>query len=236
MLIKDAVVLVTGASRGLGRAFVEASLARGARKVYAAARNPDNVAIGGAVPISLDVTRAADAAAAAVLAPDVNLVINNAGISIPGGVAGVDGLRLLHQQLETNCWGLLNVAQAFAPVLQRRGGGAMVNMLSALSWVNAPALGGYCVSKAAAWGLTNALRNELRAQGTLVVGVHAGFIDTDMARGFPGAKTSPLSVAHQGLDAVEAGQTEILADEPARRSKAGLGAGAYLQALSFPQA
>lgn len=233
MELRNAVVLVTGANRGLGRVFVQIALARGAKKVYAAARQPETIDLGGATPIRLDVTRAEDALAAAGIAHDVNLVINNAGISVAGGVTNADGMAVLQRQYQTNCLGLLHMAQAFAPVLHANGGGAMVNMLSALSWINAPGIGGYCVSKAAAWGLTNALRNELRSQGTLVVGVHAGFIDTDMARGYPGAKTPPESVAAQVFDAVEAGREEVLADEPARRAQAGLAAGAYLQSLTF---
>lgn len=233
MNLQDAVVLVTGANRGLGRVFVDTALARGARKVYAAARRPEALDVAGATPLTLDVTRPEQAEAAARVADDVTLVINNAGIALPGGVSAPDGLDALQRQMDTNVLGLLHMARAFAPVLRANGGGAMVNMLSALSWINAPALSGYCVSKAAAWGLSNALRNELRAQGTLVVSLHAGFIDTDMARGYPGDKTSPQSVATQALDAVEAGREEVLLDEPARRCQAGLSAGAYLQALSF---
>lgn len=233
MDIKNAVVLVTGANRGLGRVFVQTALARGASRVYAAARQPEMIDVAGATPIRLDVTLAEDALAAAGIARDVNLVINNAGISVAGGVTSADGIAALQRQYQTNCLGLLQIAHAFAPVLRANGGGAMVNMLSALSWINAPGIGGYCVSKAAAWGLTNALRNELRPQGTLMVGVHAGFIDTDMARGYPGAKTAPDSVAAQVFDAVEAGREEVLADEPARRAQAGLAAGAYLQSLTF---
>lgn len=233
MDIKNSVVLVTGANRGLGRVFVQTALARGARKVYAAARTPGTIDVPGAIPIQLDVTRPEDAAAAAALAGEVSLVINNAGISLAGGVAGPDGRDILQRQLDTNFFGLLNMAQAFAPVLRANGGGAMVNILSALSWINAPAIGGYCVSKAAAWGLTNALRNELRGQGTLVVGLHAGFIDTDMARGFPGAKVSPESVAAQALDAVQAGLEEVITDVPARGARSALATGGYLQGLSF---
>lgn len=233
MNLQDAVVLVTGANRGLGRVFVETALARGARKVYAAARRPETLDVTGATPLTLDVTRPEQAEAAARVARDVTLVINNAGIAMPGGVSAPDGLESLQRQMDTNFLGLLHMARAFAPVLRANGGGAMVNMLSALSWINAPALGGYCVSKAAAWGLTNALRSELREQGTLVVSLHAGFIDTDMARSYPGDKTSPQSVAMQALAAVEAGREEVLLDEPARRCQAGLATGAYLQALSF---
>ena len=206
---------------------------RGARKVYAASRQPDAAPIAGATPLRLDVTQPADVAAAAAEARDVQLVINNAGIALPGGVLGADGMEQLNRQMQTNFLGLLQMAHAFAPALRANGGGALVNMLSALSWINAPALGGYCVSKAAAWGLTNALRSELRAQGTLVVGVHAGFIDTDMARGFPGEKTPPQSVAQQVFDAVEAGREEVLADETTHRARAALGAGGYLQGLNF---
>ena len=229
MKIEDAVVLVTGANRGLGEAFARTALERGAKKVYAAARNADSIRLPGVVPLTLDVTRASQAVAAAAAAKDVTLVINNAGISRPGGITRVQDLDTLREQLETNVFGMLNVAQAFAPLLARNGGGAMVNMLSALSWINATALSGYCVSKSAAWMLTNALRNELRASGTLVVGVHAGFIDTDMAAGFSGPKVSPASVVAQALDAVEHRREEVLADDGARRVHAGLSSGVYLQ-------
>lgn len=233
MQIEDAVVLVTGANRGLGQAFVQAALARGARKVYAAARHPGDAADPRVVPLRLDVTRAADAVATAAAAGDVTLLVNNAGISLPGGLAEASGTDRLRQQLETNCLGMLNLAQAFVPVLHQCGGGAMVNVLSALSWVHAPALGGYCVSKAAAWMLTNALRNDLRQQGTLVVGLHAGFIDTHMAAGFGGPKTAPQDVAHRAFDAVEAGHEEVLADEPARRAQAALSSQVYLHPVAL---
>ncbi|RTL71369.1 MAG: SDR family oxidoreductase [Hyphomicrobiales bacterium] len=229
MEIRNSTVLVTGAGRGLGAAYVELALSRGAKKVYAGARTPKATGQASVVPIKLDVGSAEDIASAAALARDVDIVINNAGIALPAGVATPEGEDALRRQLETNVFGVLRVSQAFAPILARNGGGALVNMLSALSWINAPALSGYSASKAAAWGITNALRNELRGQGTLVVGVHAGFIDTDMAKGFPGPKSSPADVARQVFDAIEAGQEEVLADEVSRRLKAGLSAGAYLQ-------
>lgn len=226
MILENSVVLVTGASRGLGAAFVEAALARGARKVYAAARNPSAPTRPGVFPLVLDVTDPQAAADAATAARDATIVINNAGIAVPGGVADAAGFR---RQMETNVFGMLAVSRAFAGVLAANGGGALVNILSALSWINAPALGGYSASKAAAWGVTNALRNELRAAGTLVVGVHAGFIDTDMARGFPGPKTAPSDVVARVLDAVATGEEEVLVDEVTQRLKAGLSAGAYLR-------
>jgi len=229
MKIADAVVLVTGANRGLGEAFARIALERGARKVYATARDAASVRLSGVVPLALDVTHPEDAAAVAQAAPDVQLVVNNAGIALAGGILQAQGVESLRRQFDTNVFGMLHMAQAFAPVLERNGGGAIVNMLSALSWINAPALSGYCVSKSAAWMLTNALRNELRAQGTQVVGVHAGFIDTDMAAGFGGPKTAPAVVVGQAFDAVEQGLEQVLADGPARHVHAGLAAGAYLQ-------
>jgi NAD(P)-dependent dehydrogenase (short-subunit alcohol dehydrogenase family) len=229
MKIENSTVLITGANRGLGASFVEAALSRGAAKVYAPARRPEPSPVSVVVPITLDVTDEATIAAAASVARDVTIVINNAGIAVPGGVTGADADASFRRQMETNVFGMLAVSRAFAPVLAGNGGGALVNMLSALSWINAPVLGGYSASKAAAWGVTNALRNELRAAGTLVVGVHAGFIDTDMARGFPGPKSSPAEVVAQVFDAIEAGAEEVLADEVTRRLKAGLSTGPYLK-------
>jgi NAD(P)-dependent dehydrogenase (short-subunit alcohol dehydrogenase family) len=233
MQIQNSVVLVTGANRGLGKVFAQVALERGARKVYAAARQPASVDIPGVEAIGLDVTDVLQVRRAAELAGDVTIVINNAGISLPGAVLDAANNDALRRQLDTHLFGILHMAQTFAPVIERNGGGAIVNMLSALSWIHASSLSGYCVSKSAAWMLSNAMRNELRPKGIQVVGVHAGFIDTDMARGFSGPKTAPGSVAHQAFDAVASGQAEVLADEPARRSHAGLSAGAYLQPLNL---
>ena len=229
MKIHHAVALVTGANRGLGRAYAQALLQAGA-KVYATARDPSTIDLPGAQPVRLDITQAGEAAALAADLKDVSLVINNAGIALPGpylsGQGVVDAARA---QLETNFFGTLAVSQAFAPVLKANGGGALVNMLSVLSWITLPAIAGYSASKAAAWALTNGLRHELRAQGTLVVGVHAAYIDTDMACHVTGPKTTPAEVARQVLQAIEQGQEEVLADELSRQVKAGLVAGAYLR-------
>lgn len=233
MRIEDAVVLVTGANRGLGLAYAEMAKRRGARKVYACARNPDQITLSGATALKLDVTKAEDVHRAVEIAGDVTIVINNAGILVPGGVSLLADTNGLRQQLETNMFGPLGLSQAFAPILKANGGGAIVNMLSALSWVSAAPLDGYCVSKAAAWMLTNALRSELRGQGTLVVGVHAGFIDTDMAAGAGGEKSSPESVARQVFDALESDQEEVLADEVARKVKSALSSGIYLQGVEL---
>jgi NAD(P)-dependent dehydrogenase (short-subunit alcohol dehydrogenase family) len=228
MKIKDSVVLVTGANRGLGREFARQALALGAAKVYAAARDPATVTLPGVVPVRLDVTKAADVAALAAQCADVTLVINNAGIGRTGGVLAGDAESLLREQLETNLFGMLHMSRAFAPVLGRHGGGAILNVLSIVSWVSAPLLGLYGVTKAAAWSLTNSLRIELAPQGTQVVGLHAGFIDTDMIRSFDVPKAAPADVVAQSYAAIEAGELEVRADDGTRLVKDALSHGVYL--------
>ncbi len=232
MKIQGSVALVTGANRGLGLAFAEALLAEGATKVYAAARDPSKVALRGVTPLKLDITHPEEVAAAARAAGDVTLLINNAAVLQAQPFLAEAAEDAARAALETNFFGTLAMARAFAPVLKANGGGAMVNMLSVLSWLNLPTVGAYAASKAAAWALTNGLRNELRAQGTLVVGVHAAFIDTDMAEGVQAPKTRPEVVALQALAAVEQRLEEVLADEVTRNVKRGLGAeqASYLKA------
>jgi NAD(P)-dependent dehydrogenase (short-subunit alcohol dehydrogenase family) len=232
MKIKGSVALVTGANRGLGLAFAKALLAAGAGKVYAGARDPSTVpTLPGLVPVRLDVTNGEQVAAAARDCADVTLLINNAGIAQGGPFLSSQGAEAARSQLDTNFFGTLAMARAFAPVLKANGGGAMVNMLSILSWISMPAASAYSASKAAAWSLTNGLRNELRAQGTQVVGVHAAFIDTDMARNIQAPKTSPEKVAAQTVKAIEEGREEVLADALTRQVKSALSAeaGVYLQ-------
>jgi NAD(P)-dependent dehydrogenase (short-subunit alcohol dehydrogenase family) len=224
MKIKGSTVLVTGANRGLGLAYAQALLAAGARKVYAGARDPSTVKLAGVVPVKLDVTNADDVAAAAKQCSDVNIVINNAGIIGRAPLLDDDGDDALRSVMETNLYGILNVSRAFAPVLRANGGGVLVNMLSALSWVSLPQSAAYSVSKAAAWALTNGLRNELRAQGTLVVAVHAGYIDTDMVKAVDAPKAKPEDIAKAVVDGIESGSPEVLADETARNVKLGFGA------------
>jgi NAD(P)-dependent dehydrogenase (short-subunit alcohol dehydrogenase family) len=222
MNIKGSVALVTGANRGLGRALVQALLAAGAKKVYAGARNPATVNIPGAHPLRLDVTSQADVAAAAKACQDVNLVINNAGIILGAPIITGDAAENVRAEMDTNFFGTLRVSNAFAPILKNNHGGALVNILSVLSWISLPGTGLYSASKAAAWALTNSLRNELREQGTLVVGLHVGYMDTDMAAHAQGPKTAPADVADQVLQALEAGREEVLADAVSRQVKAGL--------------
>jgi NAD(P)-dependent dehydrogenase (short-subunit alcohol dehydrogenase family) len=222
MKLQDAIVLITGANRGIGLAFAEAALARGARKVYAGVRSPSNFSNRGFVPIKLDVTSDDDVAVAARICNDVTLVINNAGIALLGGLLKAGTSDSARVQFETNVFGILRMTQTFAPVLAKNGGGAFLNVLSAASWINSGALTAYAVSKAAAWSLTNGLRNELRQQGTQVLGLHVGFVDTDLTRGLDVVKVSPQSVVATALDALEAGASEVLADERAQTIKRGL--------------
>ena len=168
MKIRDSVAFVTGANRGIGLAFTQALLAAGARKVYAAARNPEHITLDGVSRVRLDVTKPDTITAAANQCTDVNLLINNAGIALWTGFLGRDGVEAARSEMETNYFGPLLLSRAFAPVLAKNGGGAIVNVLSILSWVAVPSAGTYSASKAAAWALTNWLRAGLREQGTQV--------------------------------------------------------------------
>lgn len=232
MHIQNATVLVTGANRGLGAEFARQALARGANKVYAAARVPESVTLEGVVPVRLDVTDAAAVAALAAELGDVDLVINNAGVAGAGKLLAEDGADALRWMLETNVFGILNMSRHFAPVLQRNGGGAFVNVLSVASWKSNPALAGYAVTKAAAWSLTNGVRDALREQGTQVLGVHVGMIDTDLTRGFDLPKLSPDTVVARSFAALEAGAGEVLVDEITRAVKQGLNAEPPLYTLA----
>jgi NAD(P)-dependent dehydrogenase (short-subunit alcohol dehydrogenase family) len=221
MHIQDSTALVTGANRGIGKAFADALLDRGARKVYAAVRDVATVTHPRLVPVQLDVTDHDRIAAVARELDDVELVINNAGVlhvAIPLS-ASLDVARL---ELETNYLSLVSMTQAFAPVLERNGGGAFINVLSVFSWVATPLLTTYSASKSAGWAFTNAARIELRRQGTQVVAVHAGPVDTDMAAAFDLEKIPPATVAVGALEALETGEPEAVVDDYSRVMKAGL--------------
>ena len=232
MKLDNATVLITGANRGIGLAFAKAALARGARKVYAGARDPKSVTLPGVTPLRLDVNSPEDIAAAVRVAGDVTVVINNAGIAQFGGFLDADAEARLRQQLETNVFGMLRISQAFAPVLAANGGGALLNVASVASWITSPALAGYAVSKSAVWSLSNGLRNELRGQQTQVLTLHMAFVDTDMTEGIEAPKSTPEQIVARALDALEAGADEVLADEMTQQVKLGLSAqpGVYLQA------
>jgi NAD(P)-dependent dehydrogenase (short-subunit alcohol dehydrogenase family) len=221
MHIQDSTVLVTGANRGIGKAFANALLDRGATKVYAAVRDVATVTDPRLVPVQLDVTDPDRVAAIARELDDVQVVVNNAGV-LHVGVPLSASLDAARVELETNYLSLISMTQAFAPVLKRNGGGAFVNVLSVFSWVAMPLATTYSASKAAAWSFTNAARIELKRQGTHVVGVHAGPVDTDMTAAFEGEKVPPATVVASALDALEAGEPEAAVDDYSRAVKAGL--------------
>jgi NAD(P)-dependent dehydrogenase (short-subunit alcohol dehydrogenase family) len=223
MILSGANALVTGANRGLGAALVEALLARGAGTVYAAARDPRGLAHKDprVVPLLLDVTDLASIRAAVQRAGDVDLVVNNAGVGGAGSLLTSDPERA-RAEMETNYWGPVAVLRAFAPVLARHGGGATVTVLSALAWAATPWAGSYAATKAAAWSFTNSARAELRDQGTQVVGVHLGFMDTDMVAHLDVEKIAASEVAERILDGVESGAEEVLVDAPSHALKEAL--------------
>ncbi len=217
--------LVTGANRGIGRAIVEALLERGATKVWAGARRPEamaalTAAYGARVEaLALDVTRDTDVAAAAQKAADVALVVNNAGVALHVNAPATDAawLRVGREELEVNLFGAFAVSQAFAPILARQGGGAIVNVISVAGLVNFPILLSYSASKAALHSLTQGLRAALRGQGTQVFGVYPGPVDTEMAAGLTMQKTPPGEVARAIVEGLAAGTADIFPDPMSRQ-------------------
>lgn len=219
----EITALVTGANRGLGRQFAAQLIARGA-KVYAGARRPESVDLPGAIPLQLDITDPESVRRAAETASDVTVVINNAGVSTRAGLldGSIEDIRL---EMETHYFGTLAVIREFAPVIERNGGGRILNVLSVLSWYHPPTSGAYAAAKAAGWALTDAVRAELAPRGVHVAALHVGYMDTDMVSYIPAdQKTDPAIVARQALDGLFAGDTEILGDELTRTVKAHLSA------------
>jgi len=221
MPISGTTAFVTGANRGIGRALVEALLAGGAAKVYAAARRPETVQDLAThdtrvVPIPLDLTDLEQVAQAAAVASDTTLLVNNAGsLAFADPLAG--DFAAIDLDVRTNFTGLLSMVRAFAPVIERNGGGGVVNLLSLVVFGPVPAMGGYSASKAAAASATQALRAQLAEKKITVHGVFPGAVDTDMIRDFPIAKTSPADVATAILAGVEAGEENIFPDPMARQ-------------------
>jgi NAD(P)-dependent dehydrogenase (short-subunit alcohol dehydrogenase family) len=209
------VALVTGANRGLGKRFATELVARGAT-VYAAARRPETIDIPGVVPVALDITDPESVRRAAAIAADVNVLVNNAGVSTQSNLLSgpMDDIRL---EMETHYFGTLQMIRAFVPVIEGNGGGAILDVLSVLSWVHAAQFGAYSAAKAAGWAMTDAVREELAPRGIHVAALHVGFMDTDMAEFVPAdQKLDPAVVAAQALDGLFAGEPEILADELTR--------------------
>ncbi|TPW77170.1 SDR family oxidoreductase [Schumannella soli] len=217
MKIDGTVALVTGANRGIGRQLAAQLRDRGA-SVWAAARNPDSIDLDGVRPLRLDITDPGQVAAAAAQAGDVQLLINNAGIATRQDLIAGD-LDLVRLEMETHYFGTLSMARAFAPVLAANGGGAIANVLSALSWFSTLGAGAYAPAKAAEWALTAGIRLELAGQGTQVTGIHLGAADTDIMAGYDGPMVSPAEVARVALDGIENGDIEVLVDEWSRHVK-----------------
>ncbi len=211
MQIVGRSALVTGANRGLGRHLAEQLRDRGAI-VYAAARNPGSVDLSGVKPLHLDVTDHQSVVEAAAATGDVSILINNAGSSTQSSLLSgeIADVRL---EMDTHYFGSLMVARAFAPQLAAAGDSALLNILSVLSWVSFPATGAYCAAKSAAWSMTNAVRQELAGQGTVVSALHVGYMDTDMTAGITDAKSDPADIARIALDGIERQETEIIADD-----------------------
>jgi len=226
--IEGSIALVTGANRGIGKAIVEALRDNGAARIYATARNVDGLAALVAtdperiVPLALDVTDQEAVRSAAKKTTDVTLLVNNAGTAHFTGFLSTDDPATAQADMDVNYFGTLSMIRTFAPALKASGGGAIVNIASIASLVNFPVLGSYSASKAANHSLTQGVRAELKAQGTLVVGVYPGPVDTDMAKDFDAPKVPASQVATAILDAVTNGTEDVFPDEMATNLHAGL--------------
>jgi len=222
MNIQGSVAFVTGANRGIGKAYVEALVQAGAGRIYVAARNVDTLqdvvalAPERIIPIALDVTDPAQVTAAALIAQDVTLLINNAGVLGAGGLFTPNSVEIAQWEMNTNYFGTLSMVRAFAPILKGNGGGAIVNLLSVVAVANAPVFSSYSASKAALHSLTQGIRAELASQGTQVIGVYPGPVDTAMAKGIEMERIAPIAVAQVTLQAVEQGTEEVYPDPVAQ--------------------
>jgi NAD(P)-dependent dehydrogenase (short-subunit alcohol dehydrogenase family) len=215
MKISEQVVFVTGANRGFGRHLALELLSRGA-KVYAGARSPESIDIPGVIPVKLDITNPQEVAAAAIVAKDLTLLINNAGSST--GASLIDGdLDKIHLEFNTHFFGTLSMVRTFAPILANNGGGTILNILSALSWVSSGTVGAYTAAKAAEWALTNDLRLNLYPQNVRVAGLHVGFMETDMTSSLEVPKSNPEDIAKIAVDGLESDSFEIVADDVSRK-------------------
>jgi NAD(P)-dependent dehydrogenase (short-subunit alcohol dehydrogenase family) len=221
MHVSGAVALVTGANRGLGRRFAEQLVERGAAKVYAAARHPESITTKGVIPLHIDITDPASVAAAAVLASDITLLVNNAGTYNTATLldGSLDDIRAI---MESHYFGTLSVTRAFAPHLIANAPGAILNVVSVLSWVHPGSLGAYASAKTALWAQTDAVRDEFAPHGVTVSALHVGYMDTDMMAGVDAPKTDPAEIAATALDGIERDAIEVLADQMTRDVKASL--------------
>ncbi|MEZ0356422.1 SDR family oxidoreductase [Mycobacterium sp. SA01] len=220
-MTQQITALVTGANRGLGRQFATELLSRGAT-VYAAARRPETIDLPGVEPIQLDITDPESVRRAAAIAGDVTVLINNAGVSTEADLLSgpMEDIRL---EMDTHYFGTLNVTREFVPIIEKNGGGSVLNVLSVLAWYHAPSFGAYSAAKAAGWAMTDALRTQLAPKGIHVASLHVGYMDTEMASFVPAdQKINPAVVAKLAVDGLLSGQAEILADDLTKQVKAGL--------------
>ena len=215
MTIAGSIALVTGANRGIGKAFVDALVAAGAAKVYAGVRDIASSTDARVTAVELDVTNQATVDAAVKRCGDVTLLINNAGVMHSSSMLTADSEAAMRSEFEVNVFGMQRMIRAFAPVLKANGGGAIVNMLSVVSWFTTPINSTYCASKHAALSVSDSARIELRSQNTPVIGVYVGFVDTDMAADIDMPKVQPLSVAIAALHGVEHGTNHVRVGERA---------------------
>jgi NAD(P)-dependent dehydrogenase (short-subunit alcohol dehydrogenase family) len=217
MQIKDAAALVTGANRGIGLELVKALIDAGVGKVYAGGRKLDSLEAVQSldrkriVPLHLDVTNDQMVQDAAKAASDVTILMNNAGVLDFGSIvdAPLDAVR---RNFETNFYGMLKMARAFAPVIECNGGGAIVNILTLVALASMPGLAVYNASKAAAWSMTQSLRASLAGRKVAVLGVFPGAVDTDMLKGVEMPKTPPSDVAAAVVRGLIGGQEDIFPD------------------------
>ncbi|KAB0668264.1 SDR family oxidoreductase [Oryzomonas sagensis] len=214
MKLENKTILVTGSNRGIGKALVAALLKHPVTRIYAAARKTEDLPAFGdsrVVPLKLDITDLDLVKKAAGLAQDVDLLINNAGVATFSSVVTSEPDALKHD-MEVNYLGTLNVVRSFAPVLEKRGGGAIANVISVVGLANMAAAGGYSASKAALFSATQAMRAELKAKGISVHGIFPGPIDTDMARDFDMPKTGAQETAENIIKGLLADQEDIFPD------------------------
>jgi len=223
MNIAEQTVLVTGSNRGLGKAMTKELLSRGA-KVYASARDIQSIDIPGAIPLQLDITDDESIQRAAKDAKDVTILINNAGVSTDTSLLSGD-LTKIHLEYNTHVFGTLSMIRSFSPIIEKNGGGTILNILSALSWLADGSNGAYSSAKSAEWGLTNALRLELAPKRVKMIGLHVAYMDTDMFMNKDVPKTAPEKIAKTAIDGIQSGITEILADEISRSLQQSLSGG-----------
>ena len=225
MKITGAIALVTGANRGIGKEFVKVLQNGGAAKIYACTRHKDKLSqIVAAdperiIPVELDITDEQQVSEVASQCSDVTLLINNAGVGYDAGLISAPDLSEAQKEMEVNYFGTLKMCRAFAPVLRNNGGGAIANVVSSLALVNLPARGGYSASKAAVHSMTQGVRAELASQGTLVVAVFPGAVDTDFSKDYDMQKISPTEVAEAGIQAVIDDVEDVYPGEEAQNAQ-----------------